>query len=85
MPLDRLRAFSIAKPDFTVRSLRLNAIFRWEFRPGSTLFFVYTQQRQNRGATAEFDLGSDINALWDTPADDVLMVKATYWLGPRRR
>ena len=78
-------AFSIARPDFNVRSLRLNAIFRWEFQPGSALYFVYTQQRQDRGATGQFDLGSDLSELWDAPADDVLMVKATYWFGTRRR
>jgi len=39
--------FSIAKPDFDVRSLRLIAIFRWEFRPGSSLFLVWTQQRRD--------------------------------------
>jgi hypothetical protein len=76
--------FSIAKPDFTVRSLRLNAIFRWEFRPGSALFVVWTQQRQDRTATGEFDLGSDVNALFNAPADDVFMVKASYWFGTRR-
>ncbi len=77
--------FSIAAPDFTVRSMRLNAIFRWEFRPGSALFVVYTQQRQNRGVSGDFSLGSDISDLWHAPTDDVVMVKATYWLGTRRR
>jgi hypothetical protein len=78
------RPFSIAKPDFTVRSLRVNAIFRWEFRPGSALFVVWTQQRQDQTTTGDFDLGNDVNALFSAPADDVVMVKASYWFGTRR-
>src|SRR5262249_13534659 len=31
-------SFTVASPDFTLRSLRGNAVLRWEFRPGSTLF-----------------------------------------------
>ena len=72
------------RPDFTVRSLRANAIFRWEFRPGSTLFVVWTQQRQDRTGTGDFDLGDDVNALFTAPADDVVMVKVSYWFGTRR-
>jgi hypothetical protein len=77
--------FAIAQPDFTIRSMRLNAIFRWEFRPGSALFFVYTQQRQDRGASGDFHLGPDLDHLWNAPTDDVVMVKATYWFGMRGR
>ena len=76
--------FSIAKPDFNIRSLRANAIFRWEFRPGSALFVVWTQQQQSRGTSGTFDLGSDVNALFEAPADDVVMVKMSYWFGMRR-
>jgi hypothetical protein len=76
--------FSIAEPDFNVRSLRVNAIFRWEFRPGSTLFVVWTQQRRDRVPSGEFDLGSDLSHLFAAPADDVLMVKMSYWFGAHR-
>jgi hypothetical protein len=76
--------FSIAQPDFNVRSLRLNAIFRWEFRPGSTLFVVWTQQRRDSVPSGEFDLGSDASHLFNAPADDVVLVKVSYWFGARR-
>src|SRR5690606_5192146 len=35
-------AFRLPEPDFNVKSLRLNAVLRWEFRPGSTLYAVWT-------------------------------------------
>ena len=34
-------------PDFNFKSLRLNAVFRWEWRLGSTLYVAWTQQRQD--------------------------------------
>jgi len=76
--------FSIAQPDFNLTSLRVNAVFRWEFRPGSSLFVVWTQQRQSRLPTGEFDFSSGLNRVYTSPADDVLLVKVSYWFGARR-
>jgi len=76
--------FSIAKPDFNLSSLRLNAIFRWEFRPGSSLFIVWTQQRSDRVPSGDVDFGSDVSRVFTAPADDVLLVKMSYWFGGRR-
>jgi len=78
------RGFSIAKPDFNVRSMRLNAVFRWEFRPGSSMFVAWTQQRREVAPWGEFDFGDDVSALFTAPADDVVMVKVSYWFGARR-
>ena len=39
------QAFSFDNPDLNVTSLRGNAVLRWEYRPGSTLFLVWQQQR----------------------------------------
>ena len=67
--------------DFSFRSLRGNAVFRWEYTPGSTLFFVWTQDRRSTESAGDFDLGRDLDGLFGAPADNVFMVKATYWLG----
>lgn len=76
--------FSIGVPDFSLRSLRVNAVFRWEFRPGSSAYVVWTQQRRDRTASGAFDFGSDASRLLGVPADDVVMVKISYWIGGRR-
>ncbi|AMY12391.1 hypothetical protein LuPra_05664 [Luteitalea pratensis] len=75
--------FAIAQPDFNVRSLRANTVFRWEFRPGSAFYFVWTQQRRDADATGAFDLTGDSGRLFSAPADDVLLVKMSYWFGAR--
>jgi hypothetical protein len=78
------KPFSIAQPDFNLTSLRVNAVFRWEFRPGSSLFVVWTQQRQDRLPTGDFDFSTDISRVYTSPADDVFLVKVSYWFGARR-
>jgi hypothetical protein len=67
--------------DFNTRSFVGNAVLRWEYRPGSTIFLVW--QRQQRGDTrnGDFQFGRDFDALWAAPADNRFVVKVNYWLG----
>lgn len=72
--------FTIQNQDFNFRSLRGNLVFRWEYIPGSTLFFVWTQDRNAFERVGSFDFGRDSGALFDSPADNVFLIKATYWM-----
>ena len=83
MALGQRRPSPSRNRNFNVRSLRANTVFRWEFRPGSALFFVWTQQRRDVDATGAFDLTGDTSRLFGAPADDVLLVKMSYWFGAR--
>jgi hypothetical protein len=65
-------------PDVTVTSLIVNAILRWEFRPGSTLFLVYTHHHQVDGNGGRFDLGGALDTLAHSAADNVIAVKLSY-------
>jgi hypothetical protein len=73
--------FSFDDPDFNFKSLRLNAVFRWEFRPGSTLYAVWTEQREDDTHPGSFQFRRDAKKLFAAPSDDVFLVKMTYWLG----
>ena len=75
------QGFRFGNPDFNVRSLRGNAVLRWEYRPGSTLFLVWQQQRSDGQAYGDFEFGRDANGIFDSSPDNVLVVKATYWIG----
>jgi hypothetical protein len=67
-------------PDFNFKSLKVNAVFRWEWRLGSTLYVVWTDQREDFRNPGHFSFGRDARALFRAPADDVLMVKLSYWI-----
>ena len=81
---DRFRAADEAEPAgaFDARQFRSNAVVRWEYRPGSTLFVVW-QQGRNRGDEAErrFDAWRDVRGLFGARPDNTLLVKASYWVG----
>jgi len=74
-------AFSFPNPDFNFRSLRGNAVLRWEFKPGSTLFLVWTQSRSNTAAVGDLDFGRDVDGLFSAKPDNIFLVKVSYWLG----
>jgi hypothetical protein len=74
-------AFTFDRPDFRFVSLRGNAVFRWEYRPGSTLYLVWTQQREDSEADGAFALGPARRLLFDARPDNVVALKLTYWLG----
>lgn len=67
-------------PDFTIRSLRSNAVLRWEYSPGSTLFLVWSHGRGDRTGTGAFDFSRGVDDLWRLQGTNVLMLKLNYWL-----
>jgi hypothetical protein len=75
------QAFSFGNPDLNVRSLRGNAVLRWEYRPGSTLFLVWQQQRAGGETFGDFDFGRDATGIFRQHADNIFVVKASYWIG----
>ena len=70
----------VGSPDFNFRSLRVNAVFRWEWRLGSTFYVVWTEQRENTLDAGRFRFGRDARALFRAEPDDVFLVKVSYWL-----
>jgi hypothetical protein len=73
--------FSFSRPDFNFKSLRVNAIFRWEWRPGSTFYLAWTQRREDTAHYGLLDFGRDVRGLVSAPADDVFLVKVSYRFG----
>lgn len=70
----------VGNPDFNFKSLRLNAVYRWEWRLGSTLYVVWTEQREDTRYPGVFGFGRDARALFRAAPNDVFLVKVSYWL-----
>jgi len=73
--------FSFGDPNFAYRSLIGNAVLRWEYRPGSTVFFVWTQDRSGTDAVGNFDFTRDRTALLRDRPTNVFQIKVNYWIG----
>jgi hypothetical protein len=67
-------------PDFNVKSFRTTNVLRWEFKPGSTLFVVWQQAREDSTPTADFQIGRDFRGIFNVPSRNAFLVKLAYWL-----
>ena len=74
-------SFAFGNPDYNFKSLRLNAVFRWELKPGSNFYAVWTRQQQNFEHPGHFAPGRDARAMFGAPGDDVILFKISYWIG----
>jgi hypothetical protein len=74
--------FTVESPNFNIRSLHGNAVARWQYRPGSTLFFVWQQERSGFDPlVSEFEFRRDAGAVFRSKPTNVFLVKVAYWLG----
>ena len=73
--------FTLSDPDFRVVSLRTNAVIRWEFRPGSTLFLVWQQDRSDRFDDSSSDVANSFGDAFTADGTQVFAIKIAYWLG----
>ena len=80
-PVGAAAPFTFGDPDFNLKSLRLNAVFRWEFKPGSNFYAVWTRQQQDFSNPGRFVPGRDARELLRAPGDDIILFKFAYWLG----
>jgi hypothetical protein len=74
--------FRFDNPDFNFVSLRGNAVLRWEYIPGSTLFLVWTQQRSHQESFGDFDFGPNSRRMFDVDADNIFLAKVSYYFNP---
>jgi hypothetical protein len=76
-------AFNFApddNPDFNVKSFRTTNVLRWEYKPGSTLFIVWQQARENDRVPGGFRFGRDVRDIFGVPPRNTFLVKLAYWL-----
>ena len=76
---DGVSDFSIPNPDFNFKQVRSNFVVRWEYRPGSTLYLVWSQGRTGSTATGNFSYGNDFKDLYKITPHNVFLVKLSYW------
>jgi hypothetical protein len=71
---------NVGQPDFRMISLRSNVVLRWEYILGSTLFLVWQHGRSAVNDNSQFRLWDGIREMLRLPAENVVVLKANYWL-----
>jgi hypothetical protein len=72
--------FRFNDPQFFIRTMRGNMVFRWEYSAGSTLFLVWTHDRFNYEQRSDGRISYLVDNLLGDNATNIFMLKATYWL-----
>jgi hypothetical protein len=75
-------SYAFGNPDFSFRQFRSNLVARWEYKPGSALYVVWSQGRTGSVPMWESSWSANWNALWSLRPDNVFLVKLSYWFSP---
>lgn len=80
---DRFRPYTPTEPvdmGFNFIQLRTNAVVRWEYRPGSTLFVVWQHGRDRGRSQLQGSWRDDYSDLFNLHPDNTFLIKVAYWL-----
>ena len=70
--------FQFDNPDFSFIQFRTNLVFRWEYKLGSTFYFVWSHDRSG-WESAYNPIGDIAGDLFGIKGNHVFMVKANFW------
>jgi hypothetical protein len=73
------KSYSISNPDFSFSQFRSNMVFRWEYRPGSQLFFVWSNERTRDENVSVAKLHNAFSGLGDVFPNNLFLIKLSYW------
>ncbi len=79
---DGAATFTLPNRDFHVQSFRSNLVLKWEWRPGSTFYFVWQQNRTEEEALSRRISIGDMFSAPGARGDNFFAIKASFWLAP---
>ena len=71
--------YSFGNPDFSFREFRFNLVIRWEYRPNSTVYLVWSQDRSGSYPGYNSSFNQNMKELFQYHPENVFMVKFNYW------
>ena len=70
---------SIRNPDFNFYQFRSNFVFRYEYRPGSQIYFVWSNDRTSFINPGNYAVGNIGNQLKKVFPNNIFLIKMNYW------
>jgi hypothetical protein len=67
-------------PDFLTQSIIATVVLRWEYRPGSTVYLVWSHARDGDDGPPDAALPDALLGTFQLPAANVVLMKVNYWL-----
>ncbi len=78
---DGIADYTFVNPDFNTKVFLSNMVLRWEYRPGSVLFFVWSQNREDYDVQHNSDFSDNVNSMFDFKPHDTFLIKLSYRIG----
>ncbi|MDH6304940.1 hypothetical protein M2459_001677 [Parabacteroides sp. PF5-5] len=72
-------SYTFDNPDFSFREFRFNLVARWEYRPNSTIYLVWGQDRSGSASEYISSFSQNTKDLFNYSPTNVFMVKLNYW------
>lgn len=80
---DRFKPFAGDPGGFRFKEFHSNTVLRWEYKPGSTMFLVWAQGRQDSGDFVnDFSVRRDFQDIFRQHPNNTLLLKVSYWINP---
>lgn len=74
-------SYKFGNADFSFREFRSNLVARWEYRPGSTIYLVWENNRTSRESDYISSLNHNLGNLFGVQPANVFMAKISFWFG----
>ncbi len=75
---DGIADYGYDKPDFNALFFLSNFVARWEYLPGSSVYLVWSQGRDEFANTGKFNFKNDMSDLFKVFPHDVFLIKLSY-------
>ena len=70
--------YEFENPNSNVFEFLSNLVVRWEYSPGSTLYFVWSQTRSDDNSLGRYDFKDNMNSLFDIYPRNIFLIKFSY-------
>lgn len=71
---------ALSNRDFNTLSFRSNAVLRWEWRPGSTMYVVWQQNREEKQTIGTRVGVGDMFGSVTAPGSNIFLIKTSFWI-----
>ncbi len=78
---DGIVDYMVNCPDFNIKEFKSNLVVRWEYRPGSIFYLVWSQGRSATDQYGSMNLNRDFKDLYHMYSHNVFLLKFSYRFG----
>ncbi len=79
---DGVTDYSIANPDFNFQQFRSNLVAKWEYRLGSFIYLIWSNDRTGVTGSPGTSYGKSFSQLMKIFPNNIFLIKLNYWFNP---